>query len=182
MRDKLVALDPDKCRLCYMLCRATGARRVVEVGTSFGVSTIYLTAAVRDNSCGRGGPGIVIGTELEQSKAAAARVNLAEAGLAEFAEIRDGDVMDTLKNLNGDVDLVLLDIWAPMALPVLRLLTPQLREGAVVLCDNVDRFSREYRRYVAHVQRPTAALSMTLPFSGGFEMSVRLPQPRAGRL
>lgn len=78
MRDKLLTLDPDKRQLCYMLCRALGARRIVEVGTSFGVSTIYL-AAVRDNFC-RDGQGIVIGTELEQSKAAAARICLAEAG------------------------------------------------------------------------------------------------------
>lgn len=183
MRDKLVALDAEKCRLCYMLCRGLGARRVVEVGTSFGVSTIYLAAAVRDNSCGHGGHGIVIGTELEESKAAAARVNLAEAGLADFAEIRQGDVLEILKEVCVPVDLVLLDIWAPLALPALQLLTPQLREGAIVLCDNVDRFSREYRQYVAHVRRPDSGfVSMTLPFSGGFEMSVRLPQPRAGSL
>lgn len=166
-----------------MLCRALGARRVVEVGTSFGVSTIYLAAGVRDNSCGRGGDGIVIGTELEQTKAAAARVHLAEAGLADFAEIRNGNALDTLRDVGGPVDLVLFDIWASMALPVLQLLTPQLREGAIVLCDNVDRFSREYRRYVTHVRRPDSGfISMTLPFSGGFEISVRLPQPRAGSL
>src|ERR1700739_2051086 len=56
--DKLVALDRDKAEFCYLLCRAMGARRVVEAGTSFGVSTLYLAAAVRDN-----GGGVVIGTE-----------------------------------------------------------------------------------------------------------------------
>ena len=56
MHDKLVALDRDKARLCYLLCRARGAARVVEVGTSFGVSTIYLAAAVRENTARNGAP------------------------------------------------------------------------------------------------------------------------------
>ena len=70
VRDKFVALDPEKCDLCYMLCRSLKARRVVEFGTSFGVSTIYLAAAVRDTVRDHSGEGIVIGTEIEPTKAA----------------------------------------------------------------------------------------------------------------
>ena len=72
-RDKLVALDRDKAELCYQLCRATDARRIVEIGTSFGVSTLYLAAAVRDSVRAAGGDGVVIGTEYEPNKASAAR-------------------------------------------------------------------------------------------------------------
>src|SRR5882762_2764578 len=77
VRDKFVALDPEKCDLCYLLCRSLKARRVVEFGTSFGVSTIYLAAAVRDNVRDLGGEGVVVGTEIEASKAAVAAGNLA---------------------------------------------------------------------------------------------------------
>src|SRR5438045_9206045 len=63
-RDKLVALDRDKAEFCYALCRATNARRIVEVGTSHGVSTLYLAAAVRDNVALSGGDGMVGGTDL----------------------------------------------------------------------------------------------------------------------
>ena len=71
--DKLIALDPDKAEFCYQLCCATDARRIVEVGTSYGVSTLYLAAAVRDNIAARGGHGLVVGTEYEPDKVCAAR-------------------------------------------------------------------------------------------------------------
>src|SRR5689334_15047034 len=111
-RDKLVALDPAKAEFCYALCRAMGTRRIVEAGTSFGVSTLYLAAAVRDN-----GGGTVIATEYEPDKAKAARANWAEAGLAEFIELREGDLRETLKALSNPVDFMLLDIWTPMVRP-----------------------------------------------------------------
>lgn len=171
LSEKLVALDPDKGRLCYLLCRANHARRVVEVGTSFGVSTIYLAAAVREN-----GGGIVIGTDWEAATAAAARANVTRAGLGDVVEIRVGDVRNTLRQPLGKVDFVLMDIWAPMARPALDLLIPQLRVGAVVLCDNVVRFRREYRDYLTRVRDPHGGFrSTTLPYDGGFEMSVWLP-------
>src|SRR3989449_11755728 len=87
LSDKLVALDRDKAEFCYQICRALRAKRVVEAGTSFGVSTLFLAAAVRDNLRADGGEGIVIGTEYEPEKAQAARANFAEAGLSEFIDL-----------------------------------------------------------------------------------------------
>ena len=87
---------------------------MVEVGTSHGVSTLYLAAAVRDN-----GGGVVIGTEHEAEKAKAARANFAAAGLAEFIELREGDLRETLKSLEGPIDFVLVDIWVEMARPAM---------------------------------------------------------------
>lgn len=173
-RDKLVALDPDKCRLLYLLCRSLGARRVVEVGTSFGVSTIHLAAAVRDN-VGADGDGLVIGTELEPAKVAAARAHIEEAGLSRYVDVREGDVLQTLQDVAGPIDLVLLDIWTPLALPTLRLLVPQLRMGAIVACDFVVQAKREYADYLAYVRDPANGfLSATLPYRGGLELSVRV--------
>lgn len=176
MGDKLVALDPDKARLCYLLCRAAGANRVVEVGTSFGVSTIYLAAAVRENMDQTGRPGVVIGTEWEPTKAAAARGHLTEAGLNDIVEIREGDLRETLKDVGGLVDFVLMDVWVPMARPALDLLIPQLRPGATIICDNATSFRREYRDYLDLVRNPAAGFqSITLSYKGGIELSVWLP-------
>ncbi|MGH8432074.1 MAG: O-methyltransferase, partial [Solimonas sp.] len=97
VRDKFVALDPEKCDLCYMLCRSIKAQRVVEFGTSFGVSTIYLAAAIRDTVRENGGEGIVIGTEIEPTKARVATANLVDAGLDRFVDVRVGDARQTLK-------------------------------------------------------------------------------------
>ena len=172
LSDKFVALDPDKARFCYLLCRAVGARRVVEVGTSFGVSTIYLAAALRDN----GDDGVVIGTEWEAAKVSAARDNLRRAGLGDVVEVREGDVRDTLRDVGGEVDFVLIDSWAPMARPALDLLVPQLGRGATILCDNIVRFRREYRDYLKLVRHPANGFqSATLPFAGGLELSLWLP-------
>lgn len=176
MSDQLVALDPDKARLCYLLCRSTGAKRVVEVGTSFGVSTVYLAAAIHENAAETGGPGTVIGTEWEPTKVAAAHTNLERAGLGDVVEIRNGDVRDTLRDVGGPVDFVLMDIWVPMARPALELLMPQLSPGAVVLADNVTSFRGEYRDYLNLVRAPHGGFaSTTLPYKGGVELSVWLP-------
>jgi predicted O-methyltransferase YrrM len=91
LSDKLYTLDRDKAEFCYQLCRSIDARRIVEIGASYGVSTRYLAAAVRDNVRASGGDGMVIGTEHEPEKARAARAHFEEAGLSTFIDLREGD-------------------------------------------------------------------------------------------
>ncbi len=172
LSDKLVALDRDKAEFCYQLCRAGNARRIVEAGTSYGVSTIYLAAAVRDNAKASGGAGVVIGTEYEPDKARAARANFDRAGLSGFIDLREGDLRETLRQIDGPVDFMLVDIWIPMARPALELVTPHLRPGAIVICDNTTQYRDEYADYFAFLEA-NAFRTMTLPFDGGLELSVR---------
>jgi|SRR5262245_37859571 len=173
LADKLVALDRDKAELCHLLCRALQARCVVEVGTSFGVSTIQLAAAVRAN-VGRAGEGVVIGTEHEPAKARAARAHFAEAGLSEFVDLREGDLRQTLREIPRPVDFVLMDIWTPMVRPAIELLAPHLRPGGIVVCDNTAQFRDGYADYFDFVADPRNGLrTMTLPFDGGLELTVR---------
>jgi predicted O-methyltransferase YrrM len=172
--DKLVALEPEKAEFCYALCRAIGARRIVELGTSFGVSTLYLAAAVRDN-CRDGGQGLVIGTEHESAKAAAARAHFAEAGLEGWIDLREGDLRETLKHVIGPIDFALFDIWTPMVRPALELIAPHLRPGAVLCADNTaQRYAREgYQEYFDFLAA-NGFRTQTLPFEGGFEFTVKL--------
>src|ERR1700691_2650020 len=86
MKDFHLAVSRETGTLLYMLVRATGARSIVEFGTSFGVSTLHPAAALKDNGGGR-----LIGTEFEPSKVAHARENVAAAGLSHLVEIREGD-------------------------------------------------------------------------------------------
>jgi len=81
------------------------AFRIVEVGRSYGVSTLYLAVAVRDNVHPAGG--VVIGTEYEPKKAFAARANFREAGLRRFIDLRERDLRETLKQIDGPVDFML---------------------------------------------------------------------------
>jgi len=169
--DKLVALDREKGEFCYQLCRSLRATRVVEAGTSFGVSTLYLAAAVRDNQVENG---VVIGTEHEPKKAEIARANFKEAGLSEFIELREGDLCQTLQDVGAPVDFMLVDIW-DVALPALERVSPSLRQGAIVVCDNTAEDAVEYRDYFKFVNDPKNRFrTMTVPFAGGFELTVRV--------
>ncbi len=169
--DKMVALDRDKAEFCYQLCRSLHAARVVEAGTSFGVSTLYLAAAVRDNQVENG---LVIGTEYEPKKAEAARANFKAAGLSEFIELREGDLCQTLQDVGGPVDFMLVDIW-DVALAALERVSSSLRQGAIVVCDNTTAHADAYRDYFEFVNDPKNRFrTMTLPFAGGFELTVRV--------
>ena len=171
LSDKMVALDQDKAEFCYMLCRSLQAKRIVEAGTSFGVSTLYLAAALRDNQIENG---VVIGTEYEPKKVEIARANFEEAGLSKFIDLREGDLRETLRNTRGPVDFMLVDIW-DVALPALELVSPNLRPGAIVACDNTAVDIDEYGDYFKFVHDPKNRFqTMTVPFEGGFEISVRI--------
>lgn len=170
--DKLVALDRNKAEFCYQLCRATNARRIVEVGTSYGVSTLYLAAAVRDNIDVAGGDGVVIGTEYEPKKADAARAHFERANLSRFIDLREGDLRETLKQINEPVDFLLVDIWIALARPALELVTPYLKCGAIVVCDNTEQYRSDYADYFEFL-RANGFRTMTVPFNGGLELSVR---------
>src|SRR3984957_8430494 len=94
--DRGFSIRPQQCDLIYLLCRGMRATRVVEFATSVGMSTLYFAASMRDNGGGR-----VIGSELVPAKVATATRNLSEAGLADYAEIREGDARQTLRDLGG---------------------------------------------------------------------------------
>jgi predicted O-methyltransferase YrrM len=110
MLDKFIALDQDKCEFIYHLLRSIDAKTVIEAGTSFGVSTIYLALAVAENAK-RGGSPRVIATEKEASKAQVARAHWASAGkgVEDVIELRVGDLRETLTRDLANVDFLLLD-------------------------------------------------------------------------
>jgi len=137
-------ISPEFGQYLYTCVRSTNAKRIVEFGTSFGISTIHLAAALRDN-----GGGELITTELEETKALQARKNLATAGLSDLVDVRIGDALDTLKTgIKGKIDLVHLDGAFSLYLPVLKLLEPHLRTGALVIGENAVDQSVGYLKYV----------------------------------
>ena len=117
---------------------------------------------------------MVIGTEHEPSKVKIALENFREAGLSDFIDLREGDLRQTLEDLGGPVDFMLVDIW-DVALPALERVSSSLRPGAIVVCDNTTVDREEYRDYFefVHDQR-NRFRTMTVPFQGGFELTVRV--------
>ena len=164
-----VPVSPEGGRLLYALIRAARPATVVEFGTSFGISTIHLAAAVRDN-----GAGHVVSTELNAAKVAQARANLAEAGLSDWVTILEGDALQTLADVDDPVGFVLLDGWKNLYLPVLRLLEPQLTAGALILADDTVSMADEMPDYLAYIRDPANGyLSIAFPESDGLELTCR---------
>lgn len=164
LKDIPLPVSRETGQLLYMLTRSTGARHVLEFGTSFGISTIYLAAALRDSGGGR------IITEFESSKVDRARENLAQAGLLDLVEFREGDALKTLaRDLPATLDLVLLDGAKALYGDILMLIEGCLRPGSLVLADDAKHCSE----FVNQV-RSDANRYISVPLERDLEMAMRV--------
>jgi predicted O-methyltransferase YrrM len=165
LKDFALPVSRETGQLLYILARAGQARSIVEFGTSFGLSTMHLAAALRDNGGGR-----LITSEFEPSKVAIAKANIAAAGLSDLVELREGDALETLKvNLPETIDLLLLDGAKSLYSDVLALVEDRLRPGAVIVADNADNCP-DYLEQVGSVTNGYRTMS----FTDDVELSVRL--------
>jgi predicted O-methyltransferase YrrM len=141
-------VTPEAGRLLYALVRATRPGTIVEFGMSLGISAIHLASAVRDNGSGR-----VVTTELSAAKVATAKKTFAETGLDDVITVLQGDALTTLAGLDGPVEFVLLDGWKELYQPVIKLLEPRLRPGALIVADNTSM--DDTKPYLDYVRDPT---------------------------
>ncbi len=163
-------VDRDAGRFLYSLIRSQGSRLVVEFGTSFGISAIHLAAALRDLGGGR-----IITTEMHAGKVATARQNLADAGLADLVEVREGDALQTLADLPGQVDLLFLDGWKDLCLPVLKLIE---RAPGRAARWRTTRDSESVCCAVSRLRPGTGervCAAVRVPIGDGIKLSVRTP-------
>jgi predicted O-methyltransferase YrrM len=163
-----LSVTPSFGRFLYMCVRMTAAKRVVEFGSSMGLSAIYLACGLKDNGGGR-----LIGTELEASKAERAGRNIAAAGLSELVEIRVGDALETLRALDGDIDLVLMDGSMTLYLAVLKLIEPRLRPGALIIGENAVEGVGPYLDYVRDPANGYLSQPIPVDEGRGNELTVR---------
>ncbi|MEH2607933.1 O-methyltransferase [Bradyrhizobium sp. AZCC 1693] len=165
LKNAPLAISRETGALLYMLARSSRARTIVEFGTSFGISTLHLAAALRDNGGGR-----LITSEFEPSKVARARDNLTAGGLIDLVEIREGDALRTLSvDLPDMIDLLLLDGAKALYPEILSLVESRLRPGAFIVADNAD----DSPDYLARV-RASAGGYMSTPFGEDVELSMRI--------
>ncbi len=165
----LLAVGHDTGVFLNSLARSSGSKRILELGTSYGYSTIFLAEAARNNG------GHVLSLEIHKEKAVYARQKIREAGLADFVEIGIGDALEILQNIQGDFDFVLLDIWKRFYLPCFELFYPKLRKGAWVIADNMlhpPDFKPEAMAYRKRIRETNAFDSVCLPIGSGIETSL----------
>jgi predicted O-methyltransferase YrrM len=161
-----IAVSDEVGRLLYTFARARAPQLAVEFGCSLGVSTIYVAAALADNGHGR-----LITAEIHPGKARAAETNLEQAGLDHLVEVRVGDALHTLNEIAERVDLLILDGWNELYLPVLDLLMPQLASGAFVVAD-LSADDPDLLPYLERVRDPDGEwTSLTIPLDAGVEIS-----------
>lgn len=170
LKDKMIPIHREQGAFLYLLARSIRAKTIVEFGTSHGLSTIYLAAAIRDN----GTQGEVIGSEFVAEKMAQAQRNLEETGLARFARIREGDARQTLRDLPEGIDLCLMDGFPPYSLGVFRLIAPHLRKGAIVVVDGTDTLRQPQADFLGYLADPANGFRYTeLSIGDGTGLAVK---------
>ena len=171
---KLQPLDMDKAYLAiskgqgefvFDLLVDRHAKHIVEFGTSFGISTLYLAAAAEKTG------GKVITTELLASKCEVANRNFQEAGVEDIVDLREGDALETLKDIPGEIDFLLLDGWNDLYLPLLKILEPKFKKGTLIYTDNAS--FRSAQPFLAYLDsRPEMYKSQRLrDEKGGSELT-----------
>jgi len=166
--DLLLPIGPATATILSTLVEECGSRSILEVGTSYGYSTVWLAEAARATG------GIVTTLELHSRKVEYARAQIAKAGLAEFVDFKLGDALETLKELPGPFEFVLLDLWKDLYIPCFDLIHPKLANGALIVADNMlhpERTRPDANRYRARVREAAGMTTVLLPVGHGIELS-----------
>jgi predicted O-methyltransferase YrrM len=167
---RLLAVGPQTGQLINILARSFKAPNILELGTSYGYSGIWLADAARASG------GRVTTMELEEYKAAYAREMAAKAGLADYIDFRVGNAVKMIGDLPAGIDFVLLDLWKDMYVPCLDAFYPKLNPGAIIVADNMlHPGGDEVKRYGKAVRDKRGITSVLLPVGSGLEVSRFVP-------
>lgn len=141
--------------------------RILELGSSCGVSTLYFAEALRTL-----GNGMVVATELDPAKCAQLRTHVRTAGVSAYVDLREGDVFQTVSELDGTFDMVFIDVWANTYLDLFKQVERLLRPGSIVLADNMYTAEDAVRPYKQYLDGNPRFSSTTLDFESGVEFTV----------
>jgi caffeoyl-CoA O-methyltransferase len=148
-----------------LIARTMNAPQVLEIGSSNGVSTIWLAAAARQNG------GRVTGTEILPERAVEANGNLAAAGLDAVARVVAGDARTTVASLPGSFDFVFIDAEKDDYVDHLDAVVDRVRIGGLILADNV--ISHDVSAYQAAVRARGNFETVTIPLNRGVEFTLK---------
>jgi len=168
--ERIQALHPESGRLIYVLALSKGAKRIVEIGTSHGYSTLWLASAAKANG------GRVVTCDANPERIAAARSNFADAGLTDVIEILEGDARGTLRDRGEPVDLVFIDAEKSYYETYFDVVYQRLVKGGMVIADNVLSHQDELEDYILYVENHPNLESVMVPIGRGLEISVKLSE------
>lgn len=174
--DYLLPIGADVGRFLHSLILAKKPKRIMEIGTGYGYSTLFLADAARIIGAE------VVTLELAHSKQAYAQEKLSQAGLSVHVVFRVGDAVDLINADPDPTDFALLDIWKSLYAPCLEALYPKLSEEGMIAADNMyypeDTLekTRQYRQAV--LSKPDLQTTL-LPIGSGIELTCRWPKGSA---
>jgi predicted O-methyltransferase YrrM len=166
--EMLLPVGPESGRLLHILATSLTAPRILELGTSYGYSGIWLAEAARKAG------GRLVTMELSQEKSAYAREMSKKAGLADFVDFRVGDAVQMIEELPHGIDFVLVDLWKNLYVPCLNAFYPKLNPGAIVVSDNMIEPAHErteVMRYQQAIRAMPKMRSILVPVGSGLEIS-----------
>lgn len=131
-KDTYLSISKEQGKDITEIIKANNFKNIIEFGTSFGISTLFLAQGVLQTK------GNIITTELLESKAKKAIENFKKAGVNNLIEVRIGDALETLKNHNLPIDFLLLDGWKDLYLPLFQMLELNFHNNTVIYVDNAD--------------------------------------------
>jgi predicted O-methyltransferase YrrM len=164
-----LCISPEMGEFLFNLVLSSRPEKILELGSSNGVSTLYFAEALRLT-----GRGKIIATEADEKKCRRILQNVAVGGLSEFIELREGDVFETVDGLSGPFDLVFIDIWAAGYLGIFRKIESLLKSGSIIVADNMFTAFEEVSPFKEYLDEMTDIVSTTLDFESGVEFGVVL--------
>lgn len=144
-KDVYLSISREQGEDLVKLIRENNSKHIIEFGTSFGISTLFLAQGALFTQ------GNIITTELIKSKAEQAKQNFEKAGVADMIEVRVGDAMETLRDHTKTIDLLLLDGWKDLYLPLFKMLAPNFHSKTIIYVDNADM--SETRDFLAEIAK-----------------------------
>ncbi|WP_019280721.1 O-methyltransferase [Rhizobium grahamii] len=163
---RLRAVGRETGQLINILAKSLEKPVILELGTSFGYSGIWLAEAARAAG------GRLITMELHEYKSAHAKGMAIKAGLADWIDFRIGDAVEMIGHLTDGIDFVLVDLWKDLYLPCLEAFYPKLNPGAIIVADNMLRPGDEnVRQYGKAIRARPGITSVLLPVGSGIEVS-----------
>lgn len=169
---EMLAITADTGIFFSVLLKAIKARRILEVGTSAGFSTLWFADAMGKNHSTR-----IITIEMNPQKVERALKNFKEAGVDKIIEIKQGIALDLLRKLKGKFDFVFLDADKENIIRYFDIVLPMVRIGGIIAADNMlypDHFRPAMRKYTRHVHTKPNIQSVTVPIGMGEEITIKL--------
>jgi predicted O-methyltransferase YrrM len=170
--ERLRNLEPDTAALLAVLVRATGTRKLLELGTSNGYSTLWLADAARANG------GHLVSVEIDPERSSQAAHNLDRAGLRPVVELRVQDAAEALKgSSDSEWDMIFLDAERPAYTDYWPDLVRALKPAGLLAVDNAISHADQVAGFRALVSADPRVTEALVPTGAGALLIVRDPDP-----